>query len=464
MKQCSTCQDEFADKFSFCPVDGTPLSNLVDRNIQPAQTEPTVSTETFETASSFGSSDASNASREAADTHAAFTAGDDISGTNTPAAPVGATGGSEEYHLTIIEDAGLTRRLMTEMRAAARQAQLTWPELRRDPAGFTKRAARTSGTAAWRFFSSPNVAVASVAALVLVMTMVVAVVALERWRVGSTQLASERTRDDLELTEMVTEIPMEQEELEKGTAGMNKGTGGGSKPKPERAAGGGGGGREQAKPASAGKLPQASLTVPQVVAPDLNPPKVRNPSLPVAATIDADPLLFPPDARVLPYGDPKSKSTELSSGPGTGGGIGTGTGGGVGSGEGGGVGPGRGGNTGGGDRNEGGGGPGGGGGGGVDYNKVFSGRDVTQKARILSKPEPQYTEEARKNQVQGTVILKAVFSSSGQVTNIRTVSGLPSGLTEKAIAAARQIRFTPAQKDGRPVSMYFQLEYNFNLY
>src|SRR5882757_251566 len=26
MKFCDTCQEEFADRFSFCPVDGTPLS------------------------------------------------------------------------------------------------------------------------------------------------------------------------------------------------------------------------------------------------------------------------------------------------------------------------------------------------------------------------------------------------------------------------------------------------------
>ena len=36
--------------------------------------------------------------------------------------------------------------------------------------------------------------------------------------------------------------------------------------------------------------------------------------------------------------------------------------------------------------------------------------------------------------------------------------------TEKAIGAARQIRFVPARKNGQPVSMYMQLEYNFNLY
>jgi TonB family protein len=83
---------------------------------------------------------------------------------------------------------------------------------------------------------------------------------------------------------------------------------------------------------------------------------------------------------------------------------------------------------------------------------------------VLSKPEPTYTEAARKNQITGTVILRAVFSSGGSVTNIHAVSGLPDGLTERAIAAAKQIRFVPATKDGRPVSMWMELQYNFNLY
>ena len=120
---------------------------------------------------------------------------------------------------------------------------------------------------------------------------------------------------------------------------------------------------------------------------------------------------------------------------------------------------------GGGDRGLGGGGSGGGtGNNGIDYGKTFRGNEVTQKARIISKPEPQYTEEARKNQITGTVVLKAVLSSSGEVTSIRPVSQLPYGLTEKAIAAARQIRFTPAVKDGHTVSQWIQIEYNFNLY
>jgi len=44
------------------------------------------------------------------------------------------------------------------------------------------------------------------------------------------------------------------------------------------------------------------------------------------------------------------------------------------------------------------------------------------------------------------------------------VRTLPFGLTERAIAAARQIKFVPATKGGRPVSVFMQLEYNFNLY
>jgi TonB family protein len=100
----------------------------------------------------------------------------------------------------------------------------------------------------------------------------------------------------------------------------------------------------------------------------------------------------------------------------------------------------------------------------LDYSKVFSPKEVDQKARILSRPEPTYTEEARQNKVAGTIVLRMVFSASGQVTNITAVSALPYGLTERALVAARQIKFAPAIKDGRAVSQYMQVEYNFNLY
>lgn len=62
------------------------------------------------------------------------------------------------------------------------------------------------------------------------------------------------------------------------------------------------------------------------------------------------------------------------------------------------------------------------------------------------------------------MVLRAVFAADGTVKYIIIVSDLPDGLTQQAVAAAQRIKFVPATVDGRPVSMYFQLEYNFNLY
>jgi len=100
----------------------------------------------------------------------------------------------------------------------------------------------------------------------------------------------------------------------------------------------------------------------------------------------------------------------------------------------------------------------------IDYNRIYNGKEVDRKAHILKKPEPVYTDAARQHAITGTVILSAVFTAEGQVTDIKAVSSLPDGLTERAIAAARQIKFEPAQINGRAVSMYIQLQYNFNLY
>jgi TonB family protein len=95
---------------------------------------------------------------------------------------------------------------------------------------------------------------------------------------------------------------------------------------------------------------------------------------------------------------------------------------------------------------------------------IYLGRDVTTKVKIIAKPEPAYTERARSSQVVGTVVLKAVFASDGKVKHILIVQSLPYGMTEQCIAAAKRIKFTPATINGQPVSMWIQLEYNFNLY
>ena len=100
----------------------------------------------------------------------------------------------------------------------------------------------------------------------------------------------------------------------------------------------------------------------------------------------------------------------------------------------------------------------------VTESEPYSGRQVDLKTRVMTKPEPSYTESARQAQITGTVVLRAIFSASGEVDNIRVVSGLQLGLTERAVAAASQIKFIPAIKDGKFVSMWIQLEYNFNLY
>jgi TonB family protein len=241
-------------------------------------------------------------------------------------------------------------------------------------------------------------------------------------------------------------------EAPKGKGGFT----GGSKPKVQQAHGGGGGGREQPEPPSLGRPPQMALT-PQIVPPNPEPPKIKNPSLPVPMTVYGDPKALP--QLKGPIGDPRGVPAPPSSGPGSGDGIGTNKGSGVGSGEGPGVGPGRGGNAGGGDMGLGG-GPRGTGSGGIESQGVNGvGRIV-----ILYKEKARYTEEARQNKIQGRVLLSAIFTLDGRVTNIKVVHGLTDGLTEKAIEAAQKIKFQPATKGGVPVTVRGQLEYTFNLY
>jgi TonB family protein len=437
MKQCSTCQDEFADRFSFCPVDGTPLTEL-----------------------SAAAAEASPVS-DGVTPHLASAA-------TVASAPTMALVPAGEYHLTFVDDTGLTRRLMEEIRGVAHNSQLTWPEFKRDPFGYMGRMISGYGTLLWRFFSSRNVAIATSTALMVVLSLVILVIVIGKYQKKEVAY----NQEDLIVQQWLPtdDIPAEEEKSEPdkgvgtgegGRVGFNKGKGEGSLPQPKKAGGGGGGGQQEALPVQQGKIPPPS-EIPGKL-PTL--PPLRQPPLPVAG-INIDRALWK-DLPYDRYGDPRSNSTATSAGTGTGNGMGNGTGAGIGEGQGEGFGKGRGRNMGGGDPADGGGGSGGGTGRDgslVDYNRVFNPKEVNQKARILSRPEPQYTEDARKNQVSGTVVLRAVFSSGGQVTNIRTVSGLPYGLTERAIAAARQIRFTPAMKDGRAVSQYIQIEYNFNLY
>jgi len=71
-------------------------------------------------------------------------------------------------------------------------------------------------------------------------------------------------------------------------------------------------------------------------------------------------------------------------------------------------------------------------------------------AEILWKPVPIYTEEARKQKVEGEVLVEAVLEASGKVKVLRVVRGLGHGLDEEAVKEAGQLRFKPALRDGQP--------------
>lgn len=414
MKECPSCKETFSAMFVFCPIDSALLVN---------ETEPQFDFEINESETL-------------------------------------AVASSGAYNVTMMNDAGLVRRLFTETKATAKQVRQTLPEFKRDPIGFAKETLSAQGQRFFRFLTSPNVAVALVVAFMIMLTTVAGIAMLDRFR--STHLAQEE-KPDLVVTNII-DIPNDEEETDKGNAGTAKGNGGGSgeKGKPQ---GGGGGGREEEKPASYGKTPMATDDPPLKTPEVIPPPPTQNPLL-VKPTIQGDSVILPEDPRPIPYGVDNSTSTDPSNGPGKGDGQGDGNGAGNGEGDGNGKGKGRGENTGGDDSNRGCCGPGGGNKqtGEFDVNKIYRIPEVQRRAQITFNPQPQYTEEARKNQTQGVVRISMVLTASGQVQSIRTVSGLQYGLTEKALEAARRIRFIPAQKEGRNVSQYVTVEYNFRIY
>jgi TonB family protein len=429
MKTCTACEEQFENKFSFCPVDGTPL-NLLAAAL-----------------SGYSTKDKPTATTQA-----------------TPLPRLRSQVRRYQYQPTILSSAGLLKRLAAELQFLLDRLKKAWPELKSDPLAFTKRAAVDVGNFLSGSLGAQDTLAGAVTALFLVLSVVLFVMQLGT---GS-KVYSAGDDGDKSSVEILTLSPSDPSPTtsdegvgtgSKGRVGFDRGKGEGSRPKPKRAQGGGSGGQNDQLVAQQGRPPQPS----EIPAPIPNLPPARKQVLPIAG-IDIDPTLW----KNLPfpgYGDPRSNSLTPSNGPGDGGGMGNANGTGIGEGSGDGFGTGSDGNIGGGPRDIGGALRGGGSGNRpYDPDRVFPVSQVGQRVRVIAKPEPQYTEEARRNQITGTVVLRVVFSRSGDVTNIRAVQSLPFGLTEKAIMAARQIRFSPATKDGHPVSVYMQLEYNFNLY
>jgi TonB family protein len=85
--------------------------------------------------------------------------------------------------------------------------------------------------------------------------------------------------------------------------------------------------------------------------------------------------------------------------------------------------------------------------------------------RVLREVKPQYTADAMRAKVQGTVWLECVVMQDGSVADIRIVRSLDSvfGLDQEAIKAARQWKFVPGLRNGEPVPVLITIELQFTL-
>jgi TonB family protein len=404
MKICKACGEEFENRFSFCPTDGQSLG----------QREQVV---------------------------------------------------LAEFHLTLISELSLLQRLSSETQFVVERFRRTWPSMRRNPVGFLRHESHLFRLKMRRAAGRPYVVSGLATALAVIAVLTLTILMIDKR--SKNQLINDDDSNELMNTVTIDLGTNPNPESKPGVGvgstgrvGFENGRGEGSRPTPARSHGGGGGGTNNPLTASQGRVP-----VPSAIPAPIPTTYARAAQALPAGGIDIDPVLWK-DLPFPNYGDPRSKSTTASNGPGEGGGVGAGKGTGLGEGENNGVGPGRKGNIGGGDNERGCCGKGGSTGNNPndELDRIFRGPELTTHARVLLKPEPQYTEEARKGGITGTVILSVVFSQNGQVTNIRVVQTLCCGLTEKAMAAAKLIRFEPATRNGRAVSTYMQLVYNFNLY
>ncbi len=103
-------------------------------------------------------------------------------------------------------------------------------------------------------------------------------------------------------------------------------------------------------------------------------------------------------------------------------------------------------------------------GGGTGGGEYRPGSGVTTP-RILREVKPQYTADALRAKIQGTVMVDAVVLPDGTVGRVEVVKSLDSvfGLDQEAIKAAKQWRFAPGLKQGVPVPVLVTIELTFNL-
>jgi periplasmic protein TonB len=210
--------------------------------------------------------------------------------------------------------------------------------------------------------------------------------------------------------------------------------------------GGGGGGNRMKEPPRAAELPgKDKITVPVTKPPKLEvQQQVKNEPNPIEqltipAKTAAASLDSLPGAIEAPPGPPTA-----SQGSGVGGGAGTGTGTGIGSGRGSGLGEGWGGGTGGG---------------------AFRPGNGVTTPRVVREVRPNYTSDAMRAKVQGTVLLECVVNPDGSVGDVQLVRSLDPtfGLDAEAVKAARNWKFQPGTRLGQPVPVLVTIELTFTL-
>ena len=83
--------------------------------------------------------------------------------------------------------------------------------------------------------------------------------------------------------------------------------------------------------------------------------------------------------------------------------------------------------------------------------------------REISTPVPEYSEEARKQCLQGTVELWFIVGADGSVQQVEVVKPLGMGLDEAAIGTVRTWKFEPGTHDGKPVAVKLFTDTAFTL-
>ena len=83
---------------------------------------------------------------------------------------------------------------------------------------------------------------------------------------------------------------------------------------------------------------------------------------------------------------------------------------------------------------------------------------------LIHSVQPEFTEQARRSDLQGTVAIELIVDSQGNPQDVRVVRRLGMGLDQKAVEAVRQYKFKPAMYQGHPVSVQMVVDVDFRLH